>query len=166
RGLAPAAPRQCADDLGTGGRDPRRHRRHQRRTACGPQHSSGPGQRLLEAAPPILGVGSLAGLLQQAVGLARRRQCPILCLPRGADRRTHEAICSCCHDCCPPSLLLRPPTNHVLISPCPWTARAPRSSSWNGSPRRRWVLSANCTRPATPWDSIRLAVFTASPHTS
>ena len=54
----------------------------------------------------------------------------------------------------------------MTISPLPLTAISPRR--WNRYPSRsRWqVRSVTWMQPGTPSDSMRLAVFTVSPHRS
>jgi hypothetical protein len=60
----------------------------------------------------------------------------------------------------------RPTRNQVSMSPLPLTVTTPRRSNSNWSRSRSYVSRVTCTRPGTPVDSIRLAVFTVSPQTS
>src|SRR2546423_2274089 len=163
QGLARQA---AATECGTSLPDPRRNGCNECRPSGNHQHPPCLPEGLLEPAPPVFGFDPFPRFLQQTVGRLRGDQRPLFRSPCGAYRRTHEAIRSCCHDWCLPSVVFRLPTNHVLISPLPSTSRAPRSSSRNGSTNSCRVLSDTCTRPATPWDSIQLAVFTVSPQTS
>ncbi len=55
---------------------------------------------------------------------------------------------------------------HASISPFPFTAIVPRGSHSNSSASSSYVAPVIWIRPGIPWDSMRLAVFTASPQRS
>jgi hypothetical protein len=59
-----------------------------------------------------------------------------------------------------------PTRKYVTISPLPLTGIGPRRSKRYPSLRRSYVRAVTWMQPATPWDSMRLAVFTVSPHRS
>jgi hypothetical protein len=109
----------------------------------------------------VLGVRSLRRIAQIRLGSSPLRARTIIGIS-GLSRRTQLRF---------PGSVGRaqsflPLRNHVCISPLPLTSMAPRFSSMNDSLNRCRVESVTCIRPATPWDSIRLAVFTTSPHKS
>ena len=60
----------------------------------------------------------------------------------------------------------RPTRYHVSISPLPLTGIVPRRVQTNSSFNSSYVSRVIWISPGVPWDSIRLAVFTASPHRS
>ena len=55
---------------------------------------------------------------------------------------------------------------HASTSPFPLTAIVPRGSHSNSSATSSYVARVIWIRPGVPWDSMRLAVFTASPQRS
>ncbi len=55
---------------------------------------------------------------------------------------------------------------HVSISPLPLTVIVPRGSQTKSSLISSYVSRVIWIQPGVPCDSIRLAVFTASPHAS
>ena len=57
-------------------------------------------------------------------------------------------------------------TLHTSISPLPLTLTWPRGSQWKSFLTNSYVLRVIWMMPPSPWDSMRLAVLTASPHKS
>ena len=55
---------------------------------------------------------------------------------------------------------------HASTSPFPLIAIVPRGSNSNSSASSSYVARVIWILPGVPWDSMRLAVFTASPQRS
>src|SRR5215216_2559649 len=55
---------------------------------------------------------------------------------------------------------------NVAIGPFPFSSLSPRGSTANPGPSAAATRSVTWISPGSPWDSIRLAVFTVSPHRS
>ena len=60
----------------------------------------------------------------------------------------------------------RPVSRYAWIGPFPLTSISPRSSNPYRPSNRSWVAAVTWMRPGRPFDSIRLAVLTVSPHRS
>jgi hypothetical protein len=52
------------------------------------------------------------------------------------------------------------------MGPLPFTWMTPRSRRSKACRRRQKARSVTWMHPGSPWDGIRLAVFTVSPHRS
>lgn len=60
----------------------------------------------------------------------------------------------------------RPSSMKTSMRPLPLTSTSPLGEMTKSPSRRRAVAGVNWISPAIPWDSMRLAVLTVSPHRS